>query len=139
MMKPKLYKSTHRCSFIELDPFGHMNTLYYLSHYLEHRFTGMREVSGLDLRKISQLPFIFVTKDLKIEFIRSIMGDSVFTIESEIDTWSDTSCTVACRMITEDGKLLSKCTFTFTCIHKGSNQAGPWPDGIKELFFESKT
>ena len=46
---PKIFKTTHRCSFIELDPFGHMNTVYYLAHYIEHRFTGMREESGLDL------------------------------------------------------------------------------------------
>ena len=135
-MKPRLYRSKHRCSFIELDPFGHMNTLYYLSHYLEHRFTGMREVSGLDLRKISELPFIFVTKDLKIEFVRSVLADSTFAIESEIDTWQENSCTVSCRMLTEEGKLLSKCSFTFTCILKGSNQSGPWPKGVKELFFE---
>ena len=132
---PKIFKSSHRCSFVELDPFGHMNTVYYLTHYIEHRFTGMREVSGLDLNAIAKLPLVFVTKDLKIDFIRSVQGDGVFQIESFVSAWQEKECQVLCKMTGEDGKLYSKCEFTFTCILKDSQKPGPWPDGIREMFF----
>jgi len=132
---PKIFKSTHRCSFIELDPFGHMNTVFYLSHYIEHRFTGMREESGLDLKAIEQLPFVFVTKDLKIDFIRSVLGDDIFIIESHVSAWHEKECQVLCKMMSKDGKLFSKCEFTFTCILKSNKKPGPWPTGTKEMFF----
>ncbi len=132
---PKIFKTSHRCSFIELDPFGHMNTVYYLAHYIEHRFTGMREESGLDLKAIEQLPLVFVTKDLKIDFLRSIQGDGVFHIESYVSAWHEKECKVICKMSSEDGKLFSKCEFTFTCILKETKKPGPWPEGTKDLFF----
>jgi len=136
MAKEKLYHSTHRCSFVELDPFGHMNTVHYLSHYLEHRFIGMREVSGLDLKAIHKLSIIFVTKDVKIDFIRPILGDEIFHITSRVTEMMEKDCRVECDMKNSHDQLLSKCQFTFTCVDKRTQKSAPWPDDIRTYFFD---
>lgn len=137
MAKAKVYHSTHRCSFVELDPFGHMNTVHYLSHYLEHRFTGMREVSGLDLKAIQRLPIIFVTKDLKIDFFRPVMGDDVFHITSQLTEMTERDCRVMCEMKNSKDQLLSTCSFTFTCVDKQTQKSTAWSQEVISYFYEA--
>jgi acyl-CoA thioesterase FadM len=52
---PRICRTSHRASFLVLDPFGHMNTAHYLSFFLEHRFSALREI-GLDLTAIGSCP-----------------------------------------------------------------------------------
>jgi acyl-CoA thioesterase FadM len=75
MRTPKVFVTRHRCTFLELDPYGHMNTVPYLTHFLNNRFHGMREFIELDFKRITALPVFIVTRSLTLEFIRSVFAD----------------------------------------------------------------
>jgi acyl-CoA thioesterase FadM len=75
--------------------------------------TSLREYLGWDLDYISKSPMAFFVKDIKIDFIRSVVGDKEFEIRSHVAEFQEKTCTV--EMVMEDcssGKVLSKCIMT---------------------------
>jgi len=133
--RPVVFRSFDRAKFFELDPYGHMNTQFYVSHFLEHRMTCLREYLGWDLAYISKSPLAFITKDIKLEFYRPVVGDKEFEIKSFVTEFQEKTCSVELTM--EDrgtGKLVSKCFLTLACFEKSSNKTIPWPDEIKRQF-----
>jgi acyl-CoA thioester hydrolase len=136
-MKPLIFTSKDRAKFFELDPYGHMNTQFYISHFLEHRMTCLREFLGWDLNYISKSPFAFVVKDIKVDFLRSIIGDKEFQIKSYVSEFQEKTCTVSMTM--EDpssGKPISSCVMTLACLEKSSLKSIAWPKEIKLKFYE---
>ncbi len=110
--RPQTSRTTHRASFLMLDPFGHMNTVHYLTFFLEHRFEALRADVGLDLAAIGKLPFIFVTQRADLTFFKAVAGDEVFTISSHVREFGDVDCRVRCELQKADGSLAATCELT---------------------------
>ena len=139
MSVPIIFKTRERAKFFEIDPYGHMNTQFYVSHFLEHRMTSLREVLGWDLEFISKSPMAFLVKDIKIEFIRSVTGDREFEIRSHVGDFQEKTCSVEMLMEdTQSGKLLSKCLITIACFDKANLKTVSWPEDIKSKFFKTE-
>ena len=137
MKKPKIFASTHRCSFLELDPYGHMNTVPYLTHFLNNRFHGMREYIELDYKRITALPVFIVTQSVKLDFVRSVFADEEMEIRSWVEVWEETGCLVKAEMFKKDvGKLAATAEMGFRCVSRASGKACPWPEELEKLFFE---
>ncbi len=135
---PLIFKSRDRAKFFEIDPYNHMNTQFYLSHFLEHRMTCMREYLKWDLDYLIKSPIAFVVKDIKINFIRSVMGDLEFEIRSHVSDFQEKSCTVELTM--EDvisTKVMSTAQMTVVCFDKKIAKSVPWPSDIKKTLFFS--
>ena len=135
-LTPLIFKTKERAKFFEIDPYGHMNTQFYVSHFLEHRMTAMREYLNWDLEYLAKLPVAFFMKDIKIDFIRSVVGDKEFEISSHVVEFKDRTCTV--ELVMEDcntQKILSKCYMTLACFDKKSSKTIDWPDEIKNKFY----
>ncbi|MGZ3782742.1 MAG: acyl-CoA thioesterase [Pseudobdellovibrionaceae bacterium] len=133
---PLIFISKDRAKFFEIDPYGHMNTQFYISHFLEHRMSCLREYLGWDLEYISKSPIAFVVKDIKVDFIRSVIGDKEFEIKSFVSEFQDKTCTVQMSMDDSvSGKVISKCEMTLACLDKTTLRTATWPEEIKSKFF----
>lgn len=138
MRKPKIFTSTHRCTFLELDPYGHMNTVPYLTHFLNNRFHGMRDDIELGFKRITALPVFIVTQSLKIDFIRSVLADEELEVRSWVEVWEETGCLVKSEMHKKAvGKLAATAEMTFRCVSKETGKSSVWPGELEALFFES--
>jgi YbgC/YbaW family acyl-CoA thioester hydrolase len=137
MRKPKVFLTTHRCTFLELDPYGHMNTVPYLTHFLNNRFHGMRDFIELDYKRITELPVFIVTRSVQLEFIRSVYADEEMEIRSWVDLWEETGCLVKAEMMKKEaGKLAATAEMTFRCVGRDTGRACAWPPELEALFFE---
>lgn len=133
---PLVFKTTHRASFLEADPFGHVNTQHYLAYFLDHRFTGLRETIGWGLKEIAKLPIYFVVSHVQIAFIRPLLVDDGFTVESHVDHFADQTCLVKCEMRNEANKIVATCEMQLTCVDRTTNRAASWPLEVVQPFFQ---
>lgn len=135
---PIVFKSSHRPRFFEIDPYGHMSIVHYLAYFTEHRFRGLAEFCGLDMKKVNALDVAFYSSSMTMDFKRPVFLDTSFDITSFVAEYTETTALVACEMKTQEGKLLSNSTFTLTCVDKKTGKACPWPADVLGLFFHNK-
>ena len=126
MQQPVRFETTHRPRFSDLDPFGHVNTERYVGYFLEHRFTGLRERLGLDLKTISNLPVAFVIGSLQIEFLRPLIGDLPFTIQSQVIEWGEKDCMIECALFDSRGKEATRCKMRCVCVENSGMRRMPF-------------
>jgi YbgC/YbaW family acyl-CoA thioester hydrolase len=129
--------SKHVASFNELDMFGHLNSECYSSYYFRHRFESVRKTIGIGIQDLLESEIIFVVSQLNIEFIRSIVPDEEFTIQSRICEVNNTTCIVTGEIMNGKGKVASRCKFTLVCLDKESNKVRDWPLNFISRFFKS--
>lgn len=134
---PIIFETKSRAKFSEIDPFGHVNTQHYLAYYLDHRFTGLREVLDLGLVNISKLEVIFVVSNVSINFLRPLYGDEEFKITSFVSQKEDTQCLIEATMTNSRDKEVSTCNIQLTCIDKKTNKVTPWPEAVIGKFYEN--
>jgi YbgC/YbaW family acyl-CoA thioester hydrolase len=132
---PLVFRTRHRPPFHKLDPNGHMSTSAYLEFFLDHRFTGLREVVGLDLASLSKLPIIFVVRRASIDFQSPIYGDEEFEIESHVTAFGERDCEVRCEM-RKGERSAATCELTLVCIAKESRKPVPWDPSLVARFYE---
>jgi acyl-CoA thioesterase FadM len=113
-----------------------MNTASYVSAFLNHRFTGLRERLGLDLSALGELPFILVTSQLRVEFSRALRGDEPFEMTSWVSDVGDTDCEVRGEMHAGQGRLAASFQLRIACVSKQTSRAARWSDGFLDRFFE---
>jgi acyl-CoA thioester hydrolase len=135
MPTPLQFRSTHRAAFHQLDPYGHLNTLFYLEFFLTHRFIGMREVMALGMSEVEALPFAFFNRKVDLEFLLPVTSDQPFEIRSWIGSHDDHTCRVVCEMLDEAGKLLARCGMYTVCVDKATGRLTRWPEGFMARFF----
>jgi YbgC/YbaW family acyl-CoA thioester hydrolase len=133
---PVRFESSHHPTFDDLDPFGHLGSLRYLSLFLEHRWTALRAI-GLDLATVAKLPIAFVTKDIALSFKRPVRGDQELRIASSVVSWGEKDCVVHCEMHAAD-RVAATCEITLVCVGKEDQRPMPWPSDFKARFFESR-
>jgi acyl-CoA thioesterase FadM len=136
---PITFRTVQRAAFHDLDPFGHMNTTSYVAAFLDHRFTGLREVLGLDLATLSALPFIIVTRHLTVEFLKSIQGDESFEIVSRVTEAAAGDCQVSGEMINSRGQLAARFQLGLACVSKDTRRGTAWNAGFMDRFFAPDT
>jgi len=134
---PLIFRTIQRPAFDDLDPFGHMNTTRFVSAFLHHRFTGLREVLGLDLAALAALPFVFVTRHLSVDFVKSIRGDEAFAITSRVVEVGEMDCEVSGEMQDSRGNVAATFLLRLTCVSKQTQRACPWGHGFMDRFFEA--
>ena len=134
-MNPIIFETKYNPTFADLDPFGHMNNEVYVSYFMRHRFDGLRERLGLDMSAFAKLPFIFVIKSLKVDYLKPIVGDREFTVTSHAETFGGAVAEVLCEMKTGD-KVNATCRFELVCIDKATMKPMDWPEEFTAKFFE---
>ncbi len=135
--KPVKFVTIGRASFAEIDPYGHVNTQHYLGHFINHRFTGMREVIGWDLRSLAKLPVQFVVRKIQIEFLKPLYADHTFIIESYVREFKERTCDVVLTMTLDGGGQVASCIMELACVDKKTNSSVPWPEEIVSKFYEN--
>lgn len=136
MNTPIHFQTEHRASFQEIDSYGHLNTVHYLSYFITHRFTALRERFGFDLKKIADIEIAFYTKSLDMSFMRPVLGDQIFMISSHISAMDEATCTVTCEMKDEKGRLMARCNMLMVCVDKKTSRASTWPNNFMAVFYE---
>ena len=134
--KPVDFVTTHRASFQEIDQYGHLNTMYYVSYFLTHRFTALRERFELGLQAIHALDIGLYTKHMELSFLRPVVGDRAFSISSSVTSRTEETCRIECKMFDEQARTLATCALDLTCVDKKSGKCVPWPEGFLERFYE---
>lgn len=134
---PLIFRSVQRPAFHELDPYGHMNTAHYVSAFLNHRFTGLREMLELDLAALSALPFIIVTRQMSIDFVKSIRADDPFTMTSWVSEVGEMDCDIRGEMHDARERLAATFQLRLVCVSKSSQRACAWPENFMARFFEA--
>lgn len=134
-MQPIVFETRHRVKFREIDAYGHMNMAHYLVYFGDHRFEGMREFIGLDLREIEQLPIAFHIRSVAIEYLRPLLADQEFVIRSRVAELKRSQCFVDFEMLGAEGQILSTCKMRIGCVDKESGRPCGWPQGLMERFF----
>lgn len=134
MGKPIRFETEYVANFEDLDINAHVTTSRYSSIFLQHRFSGLRQI-GLDLRTINDLPVAIYTTKIDIEFLRPVFAEQRVLIQSEVTEWDEKSCEVLCKMHDERDKLTTKCRMLFSCIDKKNNKPTTWPEDFKRKFF----
>ena len=134
--KPIVFNTIHRSRFSDLDPYGHMNTLHYISYFIDHRFTECRQKLQLDLKAMSELPIIFVNSGIQVKFRKPIFGDEEFSITSKITEVTEKNCVVDLEMKKTNGDIASTCRLDIICLDKKNQRPTPWPAEFIERFFE---
>ena len=132
---PVQFKTQHRSKFFEIDPYGHMNTNHYITHFLEHRFTGMREFIGYDLAALNRLEVAFFTRRLDVEFVRPIAGDESFHIISSTASVGESDAVVVGEAVKENGKVATKYHLEMVCVDKTTGRPMPWPTHVIDKFY----
>ena len=135
MRKPKVFKTTDRPVFSDLDPHRIVNSEKYLSYFLKHRMTALRENLGWDMKTMFQLPFAFVIKEVNIKYLRPLYDDSEFEIHSHVSEWQNMDALVDCTLL-KNGKENAKCRMVVTAIDPKTQRPMSWPDDIVEQFYE---
>jgi acyl-CoA thioester hydrolase len=135
LQDPVHFVSRHRARFHELDPFGHMNTNHYLAYFTENRFIGHRDFLHLDLKALARFPIEPHIRKVELEFIRPVLADDEFTVESYLSEVGETDCLVWATMTSATGKLLATCKFYIVCVDKKTRKAIEWPENFIRLFF----
>lgn len=74
---------------------------------------------------------------MEIDFLRSVGGDQEITITSFVQDFSGSNAHIACEMLNESGKPVSRCIMIVACIDKNTNRAMDWPTDSMALFFEN--
>ena len=133
---PIRHKTTHHAVFHEIDGYGHLSTLHYVYYFVTHRSAAMRERFGLGLKEIGDIPVAFYVKNLSVAFIRPVIGDRPFSIESHIAERDERGAKVLCEMLDENGKKVSTCTLDVVCVDKKTARPCPWPEELIGRFYE---
>jgi YbgC/YbaW family acyl-CoA thioester hydrolase len=123
--------------FREIDAYGHMNMVHYLTHFIDHRFEGMRRFLKLDLPELMALPIAFHTRHLEIDYVRPLQADAVFVVTSRLTELKNATCHVLCEMHDEGEQLVSTCRMRIGCIDKSTGKPCAWPAGLMERFYEA--
>ncbi len=131
-----MFETHHRVRFREVDSYGHMNMAYYLTHYTDHRFEGMRQFIGLSLNEIMQLPIAFHTREVQIEYLLPLLADQKFTIRSHIKELKRSQCYVQFAMVDEDERTVSTAMMRIGCIDRQTGRPTGWPQGLMDRFFK---
>lgn len=135
-MNPIVFTTQGRATFSEVDPFGHVNTQHYLAYYLNHRFTGLREEIGLDLKTLAELPVAFFTSKVEIDFIKPLFGDDEYNITSQFDEFGVSNCLVSMTMKSaKRDTVISKCRLTMVCVDPRLGKPVSWPSDLVQKFF----
>jgi len=132
---PVHFKTTHQARFEEIDPFGHMNTNHYLTYFMEHRWIGHRQSLNLDLKGMMRFPVEPHVRKADIEFIKPVMGDQEFTVESWLSEAEEGACTVSCTMVNANDTLLATCKFYIVCVEKKTRKPSKWPETLLRLYY----
>jgi acyl-CoA thioester hydrolase len=132
---PIVYKSTHRVTFSDLDPYNHMGTGRYARYYVDHRMEGLRDHVGWDLKTLGTLPFMVWVRRMEVDFLRPARGDQEITITSFVREFRGPDALIECTMLDAAGKDVSRCLMTVAYVDKASNRAADWPADIMALFF----
>lgn len=136
-LKPKQFDTTHVAKFREIDPYGHMNTVYYLDYFIEHRFEGMRSI-GIDLHVINDLPVAFFMKTVKLDLAMPVLAEEHFKITSKVSDIHEKGAIVLCDMVScKTEKKHASCQFDLICVDKKNQRPCPWPYDFMALFFET--
>ena len=134
---PKIYKSTHRIKFSDLDPYRHMRTAMYGAYYVDHRMDALREQAGWDLRTLERLPFMTFVKRLDIEFIRPVVGDQEIGIASYVREFVGPEAHIECSMTDATGGVVSQGHMIVAYVDKQTNRSADWPAEVAALFHET--
>jgi acyl-CoA thioester hydrolase len=135
---PIVYRSTHRIRFSELDPYNHVSTGRYATHFVDHRMAGLRDHLGWDLKTVERLGFATWVRKMEIEFLRPARGDQEIVITSFVREFRGSEAIIECTMADAAGTRLSCCTLSVSHVDKETNRATDWPADLRALFFEKE-
>jgi acyl-CoA thioester hydrolase len=133
---PSVYTSSHRIQFSDLDPYDHMATGRYATHYVDHRMEGLRDHIGWDLENLRSLSFMVWVRKLHIEFLRPVRGDQEITITSFVREFRGPDAVIQCVMADARGRIVSTCVMTVAHVDRTTGRATNWPPDVAALFFE---
>jgi acyl-CoA thioester hydrolase len=138
MSKPIVYKTVHKVTFSELDPYNHVSTGNYAMYYTDHRMEGLRNYVGWDLKTLGTLPFMVWVRRMEIDFLRPLQGDQEITITSFVREFRGPDALMECQITDTNGKVASRCLMTVAHVDKSTNRATDWPPDRMALFFENE-
>ena len=133
---PRVFKTSHRIRFSDLDPYNHMTTGQYATYYVDHRMEGLRDHVGWDLKALGTLPFMTWVRRMEIDYVKPVRADQEITITSFVREFRGPDAIIECTMADTAGKTLSRCLMTVACVDKQTNRAMDWPPDAAALFFE---
>ena len=136
MKKPIEFCTKHRAKFSQIDSMKILNNEHYLSYFMEHRTSQLRDRLGWNLDTIMTLPVLFVVEEVTIKYKRPIFGDSPFTINSRVTEINRTDIFIGCEMTGDKGAIHSTCKMTVTAIEPKTMRPTDWPEDIIEKFYE---
>jgi acyl-CoA thioester hydrolase/thioesterase-3 len=136
MGRPIVFETRHRVQFREIDAYGHMNMLHYLTYFSDHRFEGMRRFIGLGLQEIDDLPIAFHVRHVEIDYQRPVLRDQEFVIRSHMAEIGRAQCYVALDMSDAEGQRLATCRMRIGCIDRTTQRPCAWPAGLMERFHQ---
>jgi acyl-CoA thioester hydrolase len=134
---PIVYRTTHRITFSELDPYRHLNAGRYATHFADHRMQGMREQLGWGVAALEEMPFMLYLRRIEIDFLRPAEGDHEIVITSFVREFHGPNAFVECAMADLDGHELSRCRMTVTYVDRATRRGADWPAELRCLFVRS--
>ena len=135
---PIVYRSTHRIRFSELDPFNHVSTGRYATHFVDHRMACLRDHLGWDLKTLEKLGFATWVRKMEIEFLRPVRADQEIVITSYVREFRGSDAIIECTMADAAANPLSRCSMSVAHVDKETNRATEWPPDLRALFFEKE-
>jgi acyl-CoA thioester hydrolase len=97
---------------------------------------GLRERIGWDLKTLAALPFMTWVRRMEIDFVRPAVGDQPTVITSFVRSFAGPDALIECTMADADGRTLSRCLMTATCVDRATQRGMDWPPDAEALFFE---
>jgi acyl-CoA thioester hydrolase len=135
---PIVYRSIHRIRFSELDPWNHVSTGRYATHFVDHRMACLRDHLGWDVKSFEQLGFATWVRSMEIEFLRPARGDQEIIITSHVREFRGSEAIIECTMSDSGGNKLSRCSMCVSHVDNETRRATDWPPELRELFFEKE-
>jgi acyl-CoA thioester hydrolase len=136
MLKPIVYKTTHRILFSDLDPYDHVSTANYATYFVDHRMAGLSENLGWDVAALRTLSFMMFVRKMEIDFVRPAQGGQEIVITSFVRAFQGVDAIIELNMVDAKGKTLSRCVMTCAHVDRQTQRASEWPADVVALFFE---
>ena len=133
------YTTTLETRFSDLDPYGHVNSKYYLDYAINGRWLFFRDNFGLEEKQFLEMGYGFFLLSAQMNFALPIKGMQKILSSSWVVDDGAKVLTCPYQITTPDqSKTFSEGTLIFGVIDLKTNKVTQLPDDYRKYFFEDK-
>ena len=136
-LNPIVYSDTLKVRFSDLDPYGHVNSAFFLDYVISSRWNFLEKKLGVSAQDLIDKGLGFYLIKSEINYKRAIKGATEIRIESHASGVKRTKLYITFSMHNSENKVCSDGTLEFAIMNLKSGMPQGFPDWATYLFWET--